>query len=271
MNDSLQAGIAPPEYQHLLERISDANTQGRVRAVQAVNAELIDTYWRIGQHIVEYEQEGKARADYGAALINRLVNDLTLRHGKGFSRANLIRIRQFYLTYPKGATPSHLLSWSHIVELLKIDDPLGRLRCTKLSYLFHRHAERVAEGYLKKAAGPYNPAVKYKGPEGIAQKNGYVRSHRCGNYSGFVAADKIELAERYFDRWYGRDVLNWLEQFRMSSNDELERGNAAVNLAMVKSVIRDHPEWKAKLKREIFSDANIERAIRQVRNLFPVG
>ena len=126
MNDNPQAGITTPEYQNLLERISDAYTQGRVRAVQAVNAELIETYWRIGQHIVEYEQEGKARADYGAALISRLVNDLTLRHGKGFSRANLIRIRQFYLTYPKGATASHLLSWSHIVELLKIDDPLER-------------------------------------------------------------------------------------------------------------------------------------------------
>ncbi len=51
---------------------------------------------------------------------------MTLRHGKGFSRSNVVRIRQFYLAYPKGATLSHQLSWSHIVELLKIDDPLER-------------------------------------------------------------------------------------------------------------------------------------------------
>ena len=59
-------------------------------------------------------------------MINSLATDLNLRHGKGFSRSNLIRIRQFYLAYPKGATASHLLSWSHVIELLKIDDPLER-------------------------------------------------------------------------------------------------------------------------------------------------
>jgi hypothetical protein len=55
-----------------------------------------------------------------------LSRDLTRRHGKGFSRSNLIRIRQFYLAYPKSATPSHFLSWSHLVELLKIEDTLER-------------------------------------------------------------------------------------------------------------------------------------------------
>ena len=113
-------------YQHLLEQISDTYTQGRICAVQAVNAQITETYWQVGRHIVEFEQGGKIRADYGKALIASLAKDLSLRHGKGFSRSNLIRIRQFYLAYPKGATLSHLLSWSHIVELLKIDDPLER-------------------------------------------------------------------------------------------------------------------------------------------------
>jgi predicted nuclease of restriction endonuclease-like (RecB) superfamily len=76
--------------------------------------------------IVEFEQAGQTKAEYGTALISNLVKDLTLRHGRGFSRSNLIRIRQFYLLYPKGATVSHLLTWSHLVELLKIDDPLER-------------------------------------------------------------------------------------------------------------------------------------------------
>ncbi len=113
-------------YRELLEQISQTYTQGRVRAVQAVNAQITETYWQVGRHIVEFEQGGKTRADYGKALIASLAQDLGLRHGKGFSRSNLIRIRQFYLAYPKGATPSHLLGWSHIVELLKIDDPLER-------------------------------------------------------------------------------------------------------------------------------------------------
>jgi predicted nuclease of restriction endonuclease-like (RecB) superfamily len=114
------------DYQNLLEQISETYTQGRIGAMQAVNARLIATYWQVGRHIVEFEQHGKIRADYGKALLTGLAKDLSLRHGKGFSRSNLIRVRQFYLTYPKGATLSHLLSWSHIVELLKIDDELER-------------------------------------------------------------------------------------------------------------------------------------------------
>ena len=113
-------------YQQLLGRIFEVYTAGRLRAHQAVNTVMTETYWQIGHDIVEFEQGGKARADYGKGLLGTLSRVLTLRHGKGFSRSNVIRIRQFYLTYPKGATASHLLSWSHIVELLKIDDPLER-------------------------------------------------------------------------------------------------------------------------------------------------
>lgn len=113
-------------YHQLLQQISATYTQGRVQAVQAVNAQLIETYWQVGRHIVEFEQAGEKRAVYGKALIDTLATDLGLRHGKGFSRSNLIRFRQFYLTYPKSATLSHQLTWSHIVELLKIDEPLER-------------------------------------------------------------------------------------------------------------------------------------------------
>jgi predicted nuclease of restriction endonuclease-like (RecB) superfamily len=117
---------AAPDYQHLLGRISEVYTAGQGRAHQAVNACITETYWQIGHDIVEFEQAGKVRAEYGKALLTNLPRDLSLRHGKGFSRSNLIRIRQFYLAYPKGATASHLLTWSHWVELLKLDDPLER-------------------------------------------------------------------------------------------------------------------------------------------------
>ncbi len=113
-------------YQHLLEQISDAYTEGRVRAVQAVNAQLIETHWQVGQHIVEYEQAGNLRAEYGKALINNLAIDLGLRHGKGFSRSNLVYMRLFYQRYPISQKPSHQLSWSHYVELRKLDDELER-------------------------------------------------------------------------------------------------------------------------------------------------
>ena len=114
------------DYQRLLGRISDVYTTGQLRASQAVNVHITETYWQIGHDIVEFEQGGKVRADYGKGLLSSLSRDLTFRHGKGFSRSNVIRIRQFYLAYPKGAKASHLLSWSHFVELLKLDDELER-------------------------------------------------------------------------------------------------------------------------------------------------
>ena len=114
------------EYQRLLGRISEVYTEGQVRAQQAVNVHITETYWQIGHDIVEFEQGGNARAGYGKRLLSILSSDLRLRHGKGFSRSNLIYMRLLYLHYSKGQKPSDLLSWSHHVELLRIDDPLER-------------------------------------------------------------------------------------------------------------------------------------------------
>ncbi|MBF0107473.1 MAG: hypothetical protein HQM16_19370 [Deltaproteobacteria bacterium] len=114
------------EYQRLLGRISEVYTTGQVRAHQAVNTHITETYWQIGHDIVEFEQGGKVRANYGKALLTNLSHDLKLRHGKGFSRSNLVYMRLLYLNYPISQKPSDLLSWSHYVELLKIDDKLER-------------------------------------------------------------------------------------------------------------------------------------------------
>jgi hypothetical protein len=100
--------------------------QGLRQAVLAVNSHLVDTYWKVGQYIVEFEQKGEERAVYGKGLLEKLSNDLSLLHGKGFSLSNLKRMRQFYVVYPIGAEVPHQLSWTHWVELLKISDPLER-------------------------------------------------------------------------------------------------------------------------------------------------
>ena len=126
MEEVVSRNIPPLDYQHLLVKISDTYQFGQVKATQAVNTQLLETYWQIGQHIVEFEQGGNARAEYGKALISTLAKDLSMLHGKGFSASNVKRFRQFYLAYPIGATVSHQLSWSHVVEFLKINDPLER-------------------------------------------------------------------------------------------------------------------------------------------------
>ncbi len=115
-----------PEYEELLGKISGTYTTGQVKATHAVNTVLLETYWQTGRHIVEFEQGGDIHAEYGKKLISNLARDLTLMHGKGFSISNVKRFRQFYFAFPIGATPSHQLSWSHVIELLKLNDPLER-------------------------------------------------------------------------------------------------------------------------------------------------
>jgi predicted nuclease of restriction endonuclease-like (RecB) superfamily len=115
-----------PSYPHLLEQISQTYSSGQRRAVAAVNAQLTQTYWHIGKHIVAFEQGGSNKAEYGKDLIRSLASDLSERYGKGFSRTNLVYMRLFYQRFPISQTVSDLLSWSHIVEIARIDDPLER-------------------------------------------------------------------------------------------------------------------------------------------------
>jgi hypothetical protein len=118
--------IPQKSYVTLLDRISHRYIKGQSTAIQAVNESLTDTNWDIGKYIVEFEQEGSSRAKYGENLLDNLSKDLTLRHGRGFSRSSLNYMRLFYLLFPICETLSHKLSWSHYCELVKIDDELER-------------------------------------------------------------------------------------------------------------------------------------------------
>ena len=153
-------------YRDLLEQISQIYIEGRIQAVEAVNIRLIETYWQVGRHIVEFEQGGKIRADYGKALISSLARDLGIRHGKGFSRSNLIYMRLFYLRYPISQKPSHQLSWSHYVELLKIDDELERSFYEKQAI---KERWSVPELKRQKAASLFLRLAVSKDKEGILQ------------------------------------------------------------------------------------------------------
>lgn len=119
------------QYAYLVETISSTFREGQTKTIQAINTGLVTTYWQIGQHIVEFEQQGQASAEYGQKLLDHLSQDLKLKHGKGFSVSNLQRFRQFYLLNPNYATLSHNLSWSHHVELLKISNDTERDFYTK--------------------------------------------------------------------------------------------------------------------------------------------
>lgn len=83
--------------------------KGRLQAGRAINTILLQTYWQIGHHIVEFEQKGKSKAEFGIELLDRLSNDLALEYVKGFSRSNVFLMRKFYLTFPKSQTVSDQL------------------------------------------------------------------------------------------------------------------------------------------------------------------
>ena len=117
---------ATREYFSLIDSIGVLLELGRKQAYRAIDSILVKTYWEIGKQVIEYEQEGREKAEYGSALLDNLSKDLKLRYGKGFSRSNLYLMRKLYLKYPIIQTASGKLSWSHYSELLSIDDDMAR-------------------------------------------------------------------------------------------------------------------------------------------------
>src|ERR1043166_6654114 len=90
------------DYDAMLNRVISLIDDARRASARTVNAIMTATYWLIGQHIVEFEQQGKSRAEYGEELLKRLATDLTIRCGRGFQVDNLQRMRLFYAAYPSG-------------------------------------------------------------------------------------------------------------------------------------------------------------------------
>ena len=111
-------------YERLVTEIGELIKEAKTKIATTVNTTLVQTYWHIGKYIVEYEQHGAERAEYGSGLINKLSKDLTIRYGKGFGCSNLYNMRKFYLVFPIFQTVSGKLSWSHYFEILRSDDPL---------------------------------------------------------------------------------------------------------------------------------------------------
>lgn len=99
---------------NFINDIKSLVSKARSQAYAAVNQAMVKAYWNIGKRIVEEEQQGKERADYGKQLLKQLSVALTEEFGRGFSVQNLYGFRQFYMTFPEMfSTPWRILSWSH--------------------------------------------------------------------------------------------------------------------------------------------------------------
>jgi len=113
-------------YQKLVDTIGTTIESARLRAIQAVNNELLKANWEIGKYIVEFEQHGNEKAEYGSALLTNLAKDLKARFGKGFSKSNIYLMRQFYLKYQIFQSVTGKLTWTHYAELLGVSDDNAR-------------------------------------------------------------------------------------------------------------------------------------------------
>ncbi|HAT3991469.1 DUF1016 domain-containing protein [Elizabethkingia anophelis] len=112
-----------------ISEIRNILAQARMKAYQSVNSVMVEAYWLIGKRIVEEEQNGKERAEYGEALLKNLSVALTKEFGKGFSSSNLRNFRQFYLTYSDPEicyTLCSKLTWSHNRLIMRIDSNAAR-------------------------------------------------------------------------------------------------------------------------------------------------
>lgn len=114
------------EYQSLYDKIVSVVVAARSRVRSTVNQEMVLTYWQIGQFIVEDEQAGERRAEYGKAVLEGLAGCLTAEFGKGFDVRNLRHMRQFYQLFPIRNALRSELSWTHYRSLLKVENEAAR-------------------------------------------------------------------------------------------------------------------------------------------------
>jgi len=110
----------------IYSRVREIFETARTSAYRAVNFAMVQAYWNIGRVIVEEEQKGKAKAEYGEYLIKELAERLTKEFGKGFDYSNVKNMRQFYLTFPIGDALRSQLSWTHYRLLMRVEKESAR-------------------------------------------------------------------------------------------------------------------------------------------------
>ena len=114
------------DLENLYKNIQGVLIEARQNAYRAINFSMVKAYWEIGRVIVEEEQKGKKRADYGEYLIKNLSKELTKDFGKGFSPQSLRNIRQFYKLFRKSSALRSELTWTHYKLLIRIENEDAR-------------------------------------------------------------------------------------------------------------------------------------------------
>ena len=170
-----------------------------------------------------------------------------------------------------------------IVNALYSDKyPLGRKKVQKCLYLLRRHQDESTAAFKKKAAGPYADEVRYKGGEPIARSAKYiVTTSTNGKGTTFARGGNISQALGYIQSWGRQADIKWLtDNLKYKKVDDLEllatvdmaicdleEACISISVTAIKHLIATNAEWKAKLKKQSFSDDNIARAIKELQTL----
>ncbi|WP_439294941.1 PDDEXK nuclease domain-containing protein [Lonepinella sp. BR2882] len=117
----------PQTNNTLFSQIAEIIHQAKNQVRQTVNVAMVQSYWHIGRLIVEDEQQGESRAEYGKYVLKELSERLTEMFGKGFDVTNLRKMRQFFLAFPIRDTLCLELSWSHYRRLIQVENQQARL------------------------------------------------------------------------------------------------------------------------------------------------
>ena len=118
------------EYQSVITDVKNIITSGQKEAYNSASRAMVLTYWNVGKRIVEQEQAGNTRAEYGKALVEALAKELTREYGNSYSKRNLQYFRKFYLYFPDGEIVNacvHNLNWTQFRSLLRVSDESARL------------------------------------------------------------------------------------------------------------------------------------------------
>lgn len=210
-------------YTQLINTIGQLLKEGRKRALQTVNQILMRTYWEVGRQIVEFEQQGGEKAEYGSKLLEQLAQDLKLRYGKGFSRRNVYLMRKFYLIYKNVQTVSAELSWSHYVILLSLEEGLERhfyeRQCALEQWSFRELRRQINSALFQRIA----LSKDKQGVLALAKRGNEVQRPEDIIKDPYIL-EFLKIQERYSEKELEQKVIDNLQMFLL----ELGKGFAFI-------------------------------------------
>jgi len=209
-------------HANVVDDIKQIINNGRATAYASVNSTMIATYWNIGRRIVEEEQHGKERAEYGSELIKMLAKELTHEYGSGFSERYLAYFRKFYVTIPDLQilqTRLQNLRWSHILMALRVDDETARRwyleNASQQAWSVRTLSRNISTQYYERH---FKTPHLLESQSAVPTKEEILKSPLIAEFLGFKAD------ESFSERDMESSIISHLKDFLM----EMGRGFAFV-------------------------------------------